>query len=216
MEHALFQQFTEKLRVQLQKTLPGEMAQYRMAPAVRRSREQGHPAHSRPSSVLILLYPHANVIRTVFILRTDNAGVHSGQVSFPGGKFEEQDRYLHITALRETAEEIGYTAQESNLLGNLSPLYIPVSNYLVHPFVFFSPEKPVFTPNAREVKQIIEVDLDLLTAEATVQSKKIRHSNGAYLHTPYYNINGYTIWGATAMITSEFTAVLKETGFSAS
>lgn len=194
------------LREELKKNLPGHDAQYRMAPGLR--------LRLKPTStvikaaVLILLYPDKESLYTVFIRRPDYPGIHSGQISLPGGKTEENDADITITALRETEEEIGINRQEVEILGFLSPLFIPVSNMLVNPVVGFIAEKPVFHSQPGEVAELIETAIEEFLKPENIQDKiKIIRLTRAIV--PFYNINGHHIWGATAMIISEFTELLQ-------
>ncbi|MGZ3901455.1 MAG: NUDIX hydrolase, partial [Bacteroidia bacterium] len=135
-------------------------------------------------------------------------GVHSGQVSFPGGKFEEKDKDLVQTALRECEEEIGI--KNVKALGTLSKLYIPVSNFLVQPVVGYCDEVNVFmTPHVREVKHILKLRFDSLLDESIVKEGSISIYNGGKIKAPYFEIEGLKVWGATAMVLSEFKVLLK-------
>jgi len=137
-------------------------------------------------------------------------GVHSGQVAFPGGKFEEKDPDLRGTALREAREEVGIEPDDVTVIGQLTDIYINPSNFLVSPFIGYVPEMPEFRPDAREVKSIIVTDLLALNEDAVKGVKTIEHSNGYKIKTPYYAIEGLTVWGATAMMISELTVVVQE------
>ena len=183
----------KKLTYSLQNTLPGEAAQYKMAPYGRLLKEEALKLNTNPklSAVLILLYPVKGAKRkapptdrawrkehypkssarcnTVLILRTSDHGVHSGQVSFPGGKKEESDRSLEDTALREAEEEIGIKKNDVKVIGPLSELYIPVSGFLVQPFVGYLNKKPLFYPDKNEVAKLIEVSLDLIMDDGIVK-----------------------------------------------
>ena len=162
-------------------------------------------------SVLILIYQENNELLTLFIKRTEYKGVHSGQISFPGGKYEPADLIEERTALRETQEEIGINISEVEIIGKLSDLYIPPSNFLVSPFVGFISSKPSFRLNKKEVAGIIEVSLNtLLNKSENYETGNIKTANNASIQAPFYEIGGYQVWGATAMITSEFTEVLKK------
>jgi 8-oxo-dGTP pyrophosphatase MutT (NUDIX family) len=164
----------------------------------------------RKSAVLILLFPFENKIKTVLIERPVYEGVHSGQVAFPGGKFEKDDVQLVNTALREAQEEIGINKDQVTILGNLTDLYIMPSNFLVTPFIGFMKSVPFFFPDPREVNKVITIDLELLSDISIRGEKTISHSNGYKIKTPYYSVEGLTVWGATAMIISELNAVVEE------
>jgi 8-oxo-dGTP pyrophosphatase MutT (NUDIX family) len=202
--------FIEQLKVKLNEPLPGQEAQFLMVPGEIAQLKKSYTSYltqdPKKSAVLILLYPLENGISTVLIERAVYVGVHSGQIAFPGGKAEETDPDLKYTALRETYEEIGIPIEKVEVLGNLTDVYINPSNYLVTPFIGYYSGSPDFILNEREVQKIITIDI--LDPVSLVKSeKKITHSNGLSIHTPFYNVNGFTIWGATAMIMSELIAL---------
>lgn len=208
----MFDKFIERLRKRLQQPLPGEEHQFLMAP-LHRERMRDLPVHAldpRKSAVLILLFPQDDKVRTVLIERPVYDGVHSGQVAFPGGKFDPGDAELVNTALRETFEEIGVPGNEITVIGRLTDLYINPSNFLVSPFIGYMKRVPEFVPDAREVNKVITIDLDLLKDTSIKGMKTITHSSGFKLKTPYYEVEGLTVWGATAMIISELNTVLEE------
>ncbi|HEX8516966.1 MAG TPA: CoA pyrophosphatase [Bacteroidia bacterium] len=153
----IFERFVDKLEARLKEPLPGEEYQFLMAPLKRlRIREVSiAEVKPRPSAVLVLLYPLGEKIMTVLIERPVYEGIHSGQVAFPGGKFDEGDGELSNTALRETFEEIGIPVNEISILGHLTDLYISPSNFMVTPFIGSMRKLPHFIPNPREVKKII-------------------------------------------------------------
>ncbi|MEM8906914.1 MAG: CoA pyrophosphatase [Bacteroidota bacterium] len=197
------------LEQQLQKPLPGRTAQYQMAHAVRRH-HLPPPENARTACVMILLYPKAEDLHLVLIERmsTHKADRHSGQISFPGGKLEAEDASLLDGALRETQEEVGIDANSIKVLGALTDLYIPVSNFQVYPFVGYLPETAQFSPQPSEVKAIIETPLPLLQNPATVQQTDLRIPQGMLLkNVPFYNVHGHVVWGATAMMLSEFLSL---------
>lgn len=195
----------------MQSPLPGRAAQLKMA--AYKARFSVLPSqNARLAAVLILLYPKSKW-HTVFIQRVSNKSKdrHSGQMSFPGGKFEESDRTLSYAALREAEEEIGIDASKVNLLGPLTDLYIPVSNFLVHPFVGTIDYTPEFKPEASEVSKIVEAPLSLLQDSETRAFKNIQVSPELTLpNVPYFNVHGHVVWGATAMILNEFLELLEQ------
>lgn len=208
----MFVRFIEQLKTRLQQPLPGEEAQYLMAPISRLQNKFISPEIYNPkkSAVLILLFPQDEVIKTVFIERPVYEGVHSGQVAFPGGKFEEADVELKQTALRETFEEIGVNPDKINVIGKLTDLYINPSNFMVSPFIGYVNEYPEFSIDTHEVQKILPYNLFELNNEAIRSEKEITFSGGFTLKTPYYDIEGLTVWGATAMMISELNVVVKE------
>ncbi|MBA3971606.1 MAG: CoA pyrophosphatase [Bacteroidetes bacterium] len=207
----MFRDFIQRLEYQLRQALPGEAAQFSMAPVSRQRIKQIPSENYNPkkSAVLILLFPQGGSIRTVLIQRPEYDGVHSGQIAFPGGKFEFNDIDLMQTALRETTEEIGVAPEGIIIIGSLTELYITPSNFLVQPFIGYVTEEPQFLMDPREVQSILTTDVFKLNSK--VGEKVILQSGGYKIKTPYYDIEGFTVWGATAMIISEFNAVIKST-----
>jgi len=208
----MFSTFIDQLTNRLQQPLPGEEVQFLMAPVARIRPEQIPAAdyHPRKSAVLILLFPVNDTIRMVLIERPVYEGVHSGQIALPGGKFEEKDADLQQTALRETFEEIGVPSGDITIIGKLSDIYINPSNFLVSPFVGYCPRQPEFIGDQREVQSIFTTDVIALSRDAGKAIKTITHSSGYKIKTPYFEIEGFTVWGATAMIISELNAVVRE------
>ncbi|GAB4431697.1 MAG: CoA pyrophosphatase [Anaerolineae bacterium] len=205
-----------QLQQALQGPLPGEAAQRQMAPAAIHNgpNRWETPADCRKAGVLILLYPHATLNprpepHLVLIRRPDYGGVHSGQIALPGGR-REPGESLQATALREAQEEVGINPREVTVLGQLSPLYTPPSNFCIYPFVALSSEKPAFKPDNREVAELIEAPLRLFLDPA-VRREEIWHlGNYGERRVPFFHIFNHKIWGATAMILSEFLLVLTE------
>jgi 8-oxo-dGTP pyrophosphatase MutT (NUDIX family) len=202
--------YKELLREELKKDLPGTGAQYKMAPGLRLRIKPN--AIVKKAAVLILLYPVGESLSTVFIRRPKNIGIHSGQISFPGGKMEQDDSDIAVTALREAEEEIGINRHDVEILGLLSRLFIPVSNMLVSPVIGYTAVKPVFHPQRGEVVELIETPVEEFLRPGVIQDKIeiIRFTRAI---VPFYNIHGHHIWGATAMIISEFTELLQRLDF---
>jgi 8-oxo-dGTP pyrophosphatase MutT (NUDIX family) len=210
----VFPEFIDRLTDELGRPLPGKQAQLFMT-SNRRLREMmefRQLDQAIKSSVLILLYPGKKNSQPNFVvtLRPIYDGIHSGQISLPGGQFELSDETLKQTALRETHEEIGIDPARITIIGQLTELYIPPSNYLVQPFVGFTIDYPEFHPQQEEVKQIIEIPMNLLLDEKNVMEKKIK-VRGIQISAPSFVINGTIIWGATAMILNEFKEILHKT-----
>lgn len=204
-----------QLKQRLMLPLPGSEAQYKMANPERRLNLGKYkiPDDARKSAVIILLYENEDDICFPLIIRQEYEGVHSGQVSFPGGSFDKNDESFQQTALREAQEEIGIFKNDVQILGSLSPLYIPPSNFLVHPFIGTLTYQPHLIPDEKEVAEIIQVNLEHLMDETRIKEKTIKLSNGMEIQTPYFNFHNKTVWGATAMILSEFKSLLFEIGF---
>jgi 8-oxo-dGTP pyrophosphatase MutT (NUDIX family) len=199
-------EYIELLKKELAKELPGKDFQLRMAPEIRIQRKT--KASAKKAAVLILLYPDEQLFFTVFIKRTKYLGIHSGQISLPGGKMEKNDTDISATALREAEEEIGIKRNDVEILGYLSQLLIPVSNMLVFPVIGFIPYRPNFIKQPGEVDELIETSIDMFLHPEAIQKKneKILFRKAVI---PFYNIDGNHIWGATAMIISEFAELLQ-------
>lgn len=205
-----FQNFIDSLQERLRNTLPGLEAQLKMT-SMSRVRELMNftvRGDAQPSGVLILFYPYMEKIYTVFILRPTYEGVHSGQVSLPGGKKEPGDNDITETALREASEEIGVDSKDVRIIGKLTDLYIPPSNFLVTPVVGYSLSRPSFRIDPFEVEKIIEADISLLLFEPIIEQMKITVRDGMEIEAPAYIMNGNIIWGATAMIISELREIV--------
>ena len=145
-----------KLKVRLTQSLPGPAAHERMLARVL-PLPLKVPEDARPSAVLSLLFPLNNALHVLLIKRTEDGRAHSGQISFPGGRQEPTDADLHATALREAQEEVGIMSSEVEILGQLTPLYIPVSNFQVYPFVAFAEKRPAYLLSKQEVAYTIEL-----------------------------------------------------------
>ena len=179
--------------------LPGEKAQLRMAPAFRG--EFNSTENPVSAAVMVLFYGADKETHLVLIKRNEYDGPHSAQVSFPGGAIEAEDLSLEHTALRETREEIGISGP-IEILGSLTPLHIPVSNFMVHPFVGWMEEHQEFHPDPTEVQYVIEVSLRELLDPANRDSETIYHHERT-IEAPFYRVGKEKIWGATAMMLSE-------------
>ncbi|EPR70491.1 NUDIX hydrolase [Cyclobacterium qasimii] len=209
-----FIKLVNSLERSLNGPLPGRSAQERMAPMpLEMERFDEHQMiNARKGAVLMLLCPSEDrkSIIIPFIKRATYEGVHSGQIALPGGKKDLGDRDLGETALRETEEEIGVSRKDIQILGNLSDLYIPPSNFSVRPFIGYSSEPPIFEIDEREVDRLIICSFDELTDEAIIKKKGMNLAGGYKIQAPYYEINEEVVWGATAMILSEFLTLWKE------
>ncbi len=169
------------------------------------------PDHAKKAAVLILFYHRVDRIFIAFIKRKQyDTDRHGGQISFPGGKMEVEDDYPIQTALREAQEEISI-GPGVEILGILSPLYIPVSNFYVSPVLAWHQDlNPRFTIQENEVDELIEVDLGLILHPSTKTQKSISVLTNYMLKSvPAYEVNGHVIWGATAMILREVEWMLR-------
>jgi 8-oxo-dGTP pyrophosphatase MutT (NUDIX family) len=202
--------FIGQLEAALQKSLPGPSAQYRMAPELRLENRQGQYQNA---AVMILIYLRGASWHTVLMKRPEYDGAHSSQISLPGGKFESGDADLDTTALREIREETGIDDQRIRILGHLSRLHIPVSGIEVLPVVGCYPEEPAFHPDPAEVAYLIEAPIEDLLDPVNTRIK-FRSFMCKLVKVPYFQIGEEHVWGATAMILSEFLEVVR-TGESA-
>lgn len=205
------QDFITGLSNKLQQPLPGQEAQFKMAHLARRNAVPP-PPNARQAAVLALFFPKNKDWHLVFIER-DNSNPndrHGGQISFPGGKYEEGDASLQYTAIREAHEEVGVHPEKVEIIGELTDLYIPVSNFKVNPFVGFVDYTPTFRPQVEEVSDVLEVPFKLLRDYSIQKTTDLRIANNITLRgVPYFDIFGKVLWGATAMMLSELLEVIK-------
>lgn len=159
----------------------------------------------RPAAVLVLLYPGADGLNLVLTERTGHLPKHAGQISFPGGGVDPGDASLLQAALREAHEELGIEAGDLEVLAELRPVYIPPSNFLVHPFVAYTGRRPEFRPSPDEVAAVLEVPLGHLLDPDTVCTE-VRELQGARLQVPYFRYQDHKIWGATAAMIDDLLA----------
>ncbi len=205
-------EFKQWLKKSLSEQLPGENAQYELAPLKRKEEEQlakKHSASPRKSGVMLILYPENGEIFVPLIVRNIYHGVHSGQIAFPGGKYEEDDQTVMQTAIRETHEEININIAQDRILGQLSSLFVPVSNFIIYPFVAWVDVKPEFKPDENEVQKILEVPLSYLLDSSNRTSRQIPTAFGYSINAPVIPIEEHFLWGATAMMMSEFIALVR-------
>lgn len=199
--------FELMLASRMEHPLPGEKAQYRMAHGNRLPVGGIDDRDFRPAAVLFLVYPRDGEACTVLIRRTDRdqRDRHRGQIGFPGGKWEEGDADLSASALREASEEVGISPESVRLVTPLTPLKIPVSRFHVHPFLGVTPATPAFRRQESEVESILEVPLRHFMEKANIKRTDLPVFPGITLRdVPYFDIGGQVLWGATAMIMSEF------------
>jgi 8-oxo-dGTP pyrophosphatase MutT (NUDIX family) len=203
-------EFAYRLKTEILKGLPGTEVQWQMASSDRRiknfPRSPGKDA--RVAAVLILLYPHKSSVCTVLMQRPDYNGVHSGQISFPGGKQESSDENIIMTAIREAHEETAVEPGIISVIGTLTPLFIPVSNMIVTPVVGWTDRKPAFTHKTDEVAFLFDADLKILLDPSIIKTKPLE-IRGELIEVKYFDYEGNMIWGATAMILHELLIILK-------
>lgn len=203
--------FKKKLSEALSKQLPGLIAHLPLAPDERKKdlSNFSYPSSAKQGAVLILIFEEGNQLKLLFILRSIYNGIHSGQISFPGGQKDSTDKNLLQTALRETYEEVGIGLEINNILGSLSPIYIPPSNFLVTPFVAYLDTIPDLNPDNKEVQKVLKIALDTLLDSKTMQVKEVISGNNNTIFAPCFYVNDAKIWGATAMILNELLYILK-------
>ncbi len=205
-----FLQFTTQLRERLNHSpLPGIYAQMTMAPASR-LKELANQTNRLPrrSAVLINFFQKNDEPHFIMIKRAIDESVHSGQIAFPGGKFEKSDETLSTTALRESYEEIGLLSSSVNIIGQMSELYIPPSNFLVTPFVGFTESEPKLITNV-EVDKVLVISLAALLQPENRKKELIQHRQGQ-LKVPCYTLCGEIVWGATAMMLAELVEIIAD------
>jgi len=194
--------------------LPAEASQFKMSPPFRRElikqyRERMKDA--KRAGVMALFYPNASrETHLVLILRNTYKGVHSAQIGFPGGKFEDNDESLKHTAVRETWEEVGVPEHKIEVVKQMTEVYIPPSNFYVQPYVGITTKTPLFIKQDEEVKDIIEVPLAHFLDDTIVVTKSVATSYTVKVDVPAFELNGHVVWGATAMMLSEIKDILKE------
>lgn len=193
-------------------SLPGEAAHEIMAPAIRKEFLKNKDINDfspREAAVMMLFYPKNNEMYLSLILRPTYNGVHSGQIALPGGKVEEEDQSFLETALRETEEEIGIKQSNITVVKDFTPVYIPPSNFRVYPFLGYLDTTPEFELQEEEVADIIEVLAKDILDDSSVISEKLSTSYASNIEVPAFELNGYTVWGATAMMLSELKVFME-------
>lgn len=205
-----FNHWIELMQQKLSNPLPGWAVQKLASPSNRLGQRHSYRVleNHRLSAVLALFFPTENGPQLALMKRSDYEGVHSGQISLPGGKMEATDEGLTHTALRETEEELGVPFADVQVLGSLTQVYIPPSNFLVHPYVGAVQQMPVFTPN-EEVAEIVQISIDELIDPLNFKVKLRQLSQYPEpIQIPYFDLQGHHVWGATAMMLKELKAVI--------
>lgn len=159
---------------------------------------------SKKAAVLLNIHPKKGKAFFTLIERPEYDGAHSSQISFPGGKVEKDDKNLITTALREAQEEVNIVPSQVEIIAQLSPIYIPPSNFYVNAYVGFSRTRPNYRPDKKEVKNIMEVAIQKLLHPEVIETTTIQLKNGTPLKTPFLNLDDKVVWGATAVLLNEF------------
>jgi 8-oxo-dGTP pyrophosphatase MutT (NUDIX family) len=208
----LFSKFTKYIPKIVTQQLPALAAHIKMAPQERvASLDPQYYASSNPrqSAVMMLFYPKNDQATLVLIKRNTYPGIHSAQISFPGGKAETYDESLTHTALRETWEEIGVLQTDIDVVMPFTQIYIPPSNFLVAPFLGIAALQPDFKPNPLEVQEIIELPLADLLDDSIIVNTDLKTSYLPNVTVPAFKVGEHIVWGATAMILSELKETIK-------
>jgi len=209
-------QWVEKLKEALAMPLPQDRAHILAAP---KDRIEGlvnrqWPKTAKKSAVTILLFPEDGQLFTLLMKRVEDQGVHSGQISFPGGQKEEEDKDLLHTAIREYGEETGIVLGREDYIGPISDLYIPASNFLVQAFVAFIPHLPSFDPDFSEVQELHKIPLLELFDTKSFRDEEVvvrQRKNRTYtIKAPCFMVKELCIWGATAMMICELRMIAEE------
>lgn len=191
--------------------LGGLDSQFKMAPELRKhfDLEKINLRNPKEAAVLILFFSN-EFNETMFLLtkRAQYNGVHSSQISFPGGKHEYADILMKTTALRETNEEIGINREDVTLIKTLTKVYIPPSNFSVTPYLGYINYHPFYYKND-EVESVLEVKLADLLDNKNLTTITIDTSYAKNIDVPCYKLNGEIVWGATAMMLSEINDLIK-------
>jgi len=201
-----------KLKERLTLQLPGWATQKIMSP-FKTERYLDLNKAGKKAAVLALLYPdNSDKLHLIFIKRSSNNphDKHGGQISFPGGQQEAQDKDFEATALRETFEEVGVKSSKIEILGQLTPIYVYVSDFFVQPFLGITHQKPEFILQASEVDHIIVESIDYLKSDASNATTDYNIRDGIMKNMPYYKVDNHILWGATAMITAEIIQIFNE------
>lgn len=207
-----FQEFLKFVPNITQVPLPAVQSHIKMAPLERIDaliNVDYSSKNPRIAAVMMLLYPKNGETHLVLIVRNTYVGVHSAQIAFPGGKYEVSDLDYAFTALRETQEEVGVAPENIQIIRAFTPMYIPPSNFEVHPFLGVCNEEICFVPDPSEVAGIIELPLSTFLDDSILVETILSTSYADKIKVPAFEIDTKIVWGATAMILSELKDVLK-------
>ena len=208
-----FQDFLEYVPNLIKVSLPAAEAHFKMAPLERIESMKSlkiETKNPKTAAVMMLFYPKKGITHLVLIVRNSYYGIHSAQIAFPGGKYETRDQVFENTALRETHEEIGIPPSSIQLLRSFTRLYIPPSNFMVHPFLGIATEELVFVPDSNEVAAIIELPLSVFLDDKIITNVNLSTSYAENIEVPAFKIQEHIVWGATAMMLNELKEVLKK------
>lgn len=198
------------LKTILSGELPGNKAHQKLLPPGRILRV---PETDRnlvtQSSVLVLLFPENGKLFTCLTKRPSTMKNHPGQISFPGGKVEQEDESAERTALREAQEEVGIRPSQIEILGKLSDFYLEVSRFTIQPFLAWCDSQPFFEANNNEVDELILFPISDFVVDEQIRETQLQTVTGM-LRIKYFPYEGHVVWGATAMILAELIEILKQ------
>ncbi|MEE9440259.1 MAG: CoA pyrophosphatase [Saprospiraceae bacterium] len=196
----------------LSKPLPGAKAHNKMSPIANLSRYSKLSKNYKVASVLALVHTKGDHLYLTFIERASvhKGDKHAGQIGFPGGKYEIDDIDYLQCALRETFEEIGIDKNKIQILGNLTPIYVFASDFLVHPFIGYTTQNPQYLLQESEVASVIEIKLSELFAPENKTNSEVVLGKGIAKNVVGYKLKNHFLWGATAMMTSEIEFVFND------
>jgi 8-oxo-dGTP pyrophosphatase MutT (NUDIX family) len=197
------------LRDRLAGTLPGLEAQLRFMPTPPREgwKPGEFPSDARAAAGLLLLYPGTEGPSIPLTLRASGLRRHAAQISLPGGATDPGETLVQA-AVREAHEEIGVDPARVRILGELTPVYVLVSGFTLHPVVGITDERPSFVAAVHEVEEVLEVSIDDLQDASRIR-QGTRTRGGVAIEYPYFDLLGHQVWGATAMILGEFICLLQ-------
>lgn len=206
-----FQYFLQFIPALVQTQLSASFSHEKMMPLERKvllAKMDVKDIKPKEAAVTMLFYPKNKETHLVLIVRNSYKGVHSAQIAFPGGKFESADVDFKTTALRETEEEIGVDRSKIEIIKAFTSLYIPPSNFMVHPFLGICKEEIHFKPDPVEVAAVIELPLAVFRDDTIIVTETLTTSYATSIEVPAFKIEGHIVWGATAMMLSELRDVL--------
>lgn len=206
-----FSDVADRLSSALRNTLPADAAHGLMAPRPPRRFPPGFdPAHVRHAAGLLLVLSRDDEAHVVLTERAHTLDRHRGQISLPGGVIEPGES-CEAAAVREAHEEVGLDPAVVTILGRLTPLDIPVSGFRLHPVVAVCDHEPSFEPALDEVARVLIVPIDDLRRADRIVWRTLAR-DGVTIDFPAFPIEDAEIWGATAMVLSEFLTLLGWTG----
>jgi 8-oxo-dGTP pyrophosphatase MutT (NUDIX family) len=212
-----FQEFLQIVPKLIAAELPATQSHSKMAPLERLNDLKNQfidNYNPRTAAVLMLCYPKNGTTHLVLIVRNSYKGVHSAQIAFPGGKYENEDIDFASTALRETYEEVGVDPHNVALIRPFTQVYIPPSNFMVYPYLGMCKEEITFIPDPSEVAGIIELPIATFLSDTIIIEKELQTSYANSIKVPAFEIENHIVWGATAMMLSELKDVLAITSVS--